>query len=335
MSKVVKTKHTSLSLNEEKMLLRVVPLIFGVVAISWGVFTTIKMRSTNQLTRFDELFPSTVYINTPSELMSIKRKDMNSQYILMNDLTFESSTDLFDKNIDFTGVLEGNGHTINIKGTAINSLFYKVGSKGEIKDLKINYINDVEPVEKNFGGIATINEGKIQNVKVEFSKTLSLKEHEFVGGIAAINNGEISKSISIVDFKETEKFVKNYSYGGIVGNALGGKVTQIVTMVNSEFLIDHKQDIIDGVASSPKVAYSVAARAEKSETSLIYTLDNEQQFIDRTQPFVTLKSEDELKVGRFYTSAEYGLTFPTKIWKVEDGNIPELIPNCLYVKGGE
>ncbi len=124
---------------------------------------------------------------------------------LMNDLNFpQGSSKATIYAGDFTGIFDGNGHTLNI-GNSDGGLF--TTNKGTIQDLKIVYNNVSNTSADTIGVFADTSEGTIQNCISEGNMVTGLHR---AGGIAGLNKGTIKNCIGI-----NNNYIKTVATGSI------------------------------------------------------------------------------------------------------------------------
>ena len=123
-----------------------------------------------------------------------------------------------NEKIEYNGIFEGNGHTIN--NIYINSnnsnqgLFGVVGENGKIKNIKIN--GKIETTGILAGGITGVNNGTI--LKCSNNAEVVMNGAYDVGGITGVNNGTIMKCINQANISS-----RGETAGGISGlNGLYG-----------------------------------------------------------------------------------------------------------------
>lgn len=118
-----------------------------------------------------------------------KALSRGDKYVLTKDLTLEGKGDL-----DFDGVLDGNGHTIyvdSLEGFGIKR------NTGTIKNLNIVYRMKSGEISSQVGLVANKNEGTISNIKVtieDIKITANRTQENDCGvyGVAVENEGTIS-----------------------------------------------------------------------------------------------------------------------------------------------
>jgi len=128
----------------------------------------------------------------------------------LNDNTERSS---YFQGTDFTGVFDGNGHTIShltIKGAYHVGLFGQLASGGAVSNLSLGAV-DVNGVGYIGSIVGCNNGGSITNC----SNTGTLSGDSRLGGLVGSNNG------SIANCRSTGTISGDYSTGGLVGSNSG------------------------------------------------------------------------------------------------------------------
>ena len=171
-----------------------------------------------------------VEISNAEELQQI-RENPSGNYVLVDDIDM-SHIDNFEPIENFTGTLDGNGHTIS--NLTINRpemdwvglflsvrddtrLFGLVGDKGTVKDVRLKDANVTG--DKYVGSLAGANLGTVTGS----STTGEVRGDEVVGGLVGQNEGTIRESY-------TSNYVSGDSVlGGLVGWNYGGIVESYST----------------------------------------------------------------------------------------------------------
>lgn len=165
-------------------------------------------------------------ITTATQLQNMS---LDGNYILMNDIDLSktSFTPIGGLYGYFTGTFDGNGHTITINNSYINSsckyrgLFSQIGSEGIVKNLTVKGTLENRMEDPSYvGGIAGRNSGTITNcssfVDINVSGyNYSSPKSCTTGGIAGSNSGIITFCFSYS--KDIMGPKNNYGTGGIVG----------------------------------------------------------------------------------------------------------------------
>ena len=130
-------------------------------------------------------------IRTEADLLTISGK-MSGKFILMNDITLSGSWtslgyDATNGHIAFTGILDGNGHTITVSNYSGYSFVYK--NQGTIKNLTLA---GAVKATYRIGVFCYHNEGLIQNChnKVALTGSVGATEMEQCGGLVMSNLAE-------------------------------------------------------------------------------------------------------------------------------------------------
>ncbi len=200
-------------------------------------------------------------ISTFSELNQI-RSGLDKHYKLMSDIHVSEAEQAkgwkpigapyegFPQG-DFTGVLDGNGHSIIgltcknksefIENDYLSGLFYRIGENGRVHDLNLDHflctingrirfrpLEDI-PDTLHYGGIAQINQGVISNCQVNGLFVTMLQAYTMkmcIGGIAAESSGLINRCSSLSVICDNNKPYA-CTIGGIVGHlSKEGRITE-------------------------------------------------------------------------------------------------------------
>ena len=161
-------------------------------------------------------------ISTASELTSALA-GLSGSYYLTADIAASGWAPVGTSSAPFTGVLDGNGHTITYSttGTSYDGLFGYIGGRGSVKDLTlkgtlvgINYT----------GSVAGYNAGTISNCASSVVVTFHNGSSSYgVGGIAGMSEGTVEYCSFTGSLAESDNTSFN-DVGGIVGRTMGGKV---------------------------------------------------------------------------------------------------------------
>ncbi len=167
------------------------------------------------------------------------KNNLDGNYRLMNDLV-KSSTyiELIGREMEsdtyhsFTGVFDGNGHTIQLNITVDYEYVDRntkelVGlfciNEGTIKNLTARiFITGKASHELYYGGICGKNLGVIENCRVNADDFAILQEGaRYIGGIAGYNSGTIKECYNTGQIRGSTSYNYNdkgpYYIGGIVG----------------------------------------------------------------------------------------------------------------------
>ncbi|MBQ8356623.1 MAG: hypothetical protein IJX39_02320 [Clostridia bacterium] len=236
----------------------------------------------DELSEGDGSAGSPFIINSATQFVNLATGE--GQYSkLMGDIDFGGQT--ISPIALFSGHLDGNGYRIyNFKissGSKSVGLFKE--NKGTVKNLIIGKSNTetiIEASQKNgslyVGGIAAINNGTIENCKVEgvtVSGTVKRTENGriycYVGGIAGNNQGSItnctviSSSVSAAAKHDSNDYQNTYAYtGGIAGWHSGKLSDSYVTQCEIKSYASTKAFALDDAS-----AYSIAGGLAGHSTS--------------------------------------------------------------------
>lgn len=237
-----------------------------------------------------------ILISTPDELLALAEAaaDLTKNYKLANDLDMEG---LAGKVIGkynngasgekaFTGIFDGDGHTIRNLSIAGEALFSYVGTDGIVRNLTLGHAaveftgndsngapaalvsNNKGIIEKCFsiqssvvskynnrvGGLVGNNEGTIRQCGVSGGSVMYQNTGMMTGGLVGRNTGSVSESFSSAS-------VSGYrAVGGFVGGAEDGAVTDCYAAgtVNG----NNEAAGFAGMLSSPAVLTNVYASVD-------------------------------------------------------------------------
>jgi hypothetical protein len=192
-------------------------------------------------------------------------------------------------NAEFTGIFDGNGHTIKNFGHSTTGimnefgLFKTIGAQGVVKNLSIEISETVNlNVMAKSAVLAQRNDGLIENVLLKGDIRSS---GVYVASFAYYNYGTIKNSLSLVRIFINESSTTMSTVRGLVS-------THGTTAVMENVFVDKTLTGIVSVSSSANSA-----------------IDN------------LAKSTVELQTASTYSG------FDTSIWNIVDGSYPTLIPH--------
>jgi predicted outer membrane repeat protein len=199
--------------------LRAIPLLIVVCLLSSQVYAPYGGRTGGSGTPNN---PYLIYTAEEINEIGLHQEDWDKHFKLMADIDLSSYTGTafniigIDQMRSFTGVFDGNGHTISNLSYTLTSyrtqnigLFgYVEGPNAEIKNLGMINPNRDTRARDNIGSLAGYNSGKITNCYVQGG---SFMGNERVGGLVGVNAGTITNCYS------TSSVVGGDQVGGLVG----------------------------------------------------------------------------------------------------------------------
>jgi len=164
-----------------------------------------------------------VYVYDADGINNI-RNDLDGYYVLMRDVNLYQSgytvwtpIGYIDSSIQFTGTLDGNGHTIS-GITAINEshdtqgLFRRIGTAGTVQNLTVEgSVTGYYCV----GGLTGVNSGAITGCR----SSVTVNGDNYAGGLVGVNNGTITSSYA------TGAVSGIIQVGGLAGHSYYGTIT--------------------------------------------------------------------------------------------------------------
>lgn len=203
---------------------------------------------------------SYISISTQTDLANISA-NMSGNYVLTADITLSGNWDAIggDTSTSFSGIFDGNNHTISNLSTSSRSyagLFYK--NSGTIRNLivknitcSVDYYEDLsdswpsyENVAATIGGIAAYNSGTVYNCRLEGNINISTGNYlglwftwlsrsndngsgcnfynsYTIGGMVGENNGTVDSCTVTAGFTYTSTNYMGSSFGILGGVASG------------------------------------------------------------------------------------------------------------------
>lgn len=158
-------------------------------------------------------------IDTQAELQKIKNKT-DGTYTLKKNAKIEIDMSTWETIANFNGTIEGNGARLALTGSTSKTLFGTFDANAKVKNLTIVGIN-IERVNGDYvGGLASVNNGTLDNIDV--SGSIKSNKVGGVGGIVGLNTKLITNSdadsLTIVSATSSGSTTK---VGGIAGENRG------------------------------------------------------------------------------------------------------------------
>ena len=239
-----------------------------------GTHITMDMTTDGVFTLYGN-WTKHIEINSASDWTSldITNEEVQSANIyLMNDIELNDYTTIFNTSNPFSGVFDGNEHTITINITGgSEGCFALIGvNEGVVKRLTLTGSQITASPEENdivyAGLVAGISRGTITGVSVSLSSlVISAPTNTcYVGGVVGANYGEISN-------------VQTLSNAGITLTANKGYVGGVVGLNASGFVIGANITDLDivGSATTDLCAGFVAGKINYGDTEEIVIANSE------------------------------------------------------------
>lgn len=171
--------------------------------------------------------------------------------LLKADITVPSGTWIpiadYNEGLVFKGTFDGDGHSVSITAQAPISNYQGLFgyNKGTIKNVTVSgAVSGSEYV----GGIAAVNEGTIENAANQ-AEIVSTAPVAFAGGIAGINYGDI---VSATNNGSVTSQSAGSCTGGVAGAAPSGSITSsnntgTITGANANTLDEYNESCVGGI----------------------------------------------------------------------------------------
>ena len=202
-------------------------------------------------------------------------KDCRGHYVLTSDIYLKAPWKTIDSVEGFSGVLDGNGHTVyNLTLKGENGLFSNI-TGGTVKNLALSGVSAGQSFEG--GIIAACSYGYIENCSV--TGEIKVKKGKNAGALAGENNGRILNCTAAVDIEgagdnriggicaENKGVIEKSSFSGNIAVTDGGAgVGGICASDNGGYITECAADI----AVSVRGGAGVGGICAGSEGSSIY-----------------------------------------------------------------
>lgn len=204
-----------------------------------------------------------IKISTKQELLTALKFGSRT-YEIEKDIEIDGS-EFVNKN--FSGVILGNDHTVNIVGEVKSSLVKNLS--GRIENLNFKLLDSELKITQNVAIVAENSSGKIENVRIsgKFSGEFNSTEDVFFGVVASKNTGEILNSEIEVN-ATLENINQSNAYFGVVAGINEGKISNC--LVKPGIVTADTVDIAGVVGQN----YGEIIECE-NKTTLIQTSDKE------------------------------------------------------------
>lgn len=189
----------------------------------WITFETVLGRGSSEK-------PYKVY--TERQLTTAMKS--SKSYILAKDITLESTW----QRIDFSGALNGNGHSIYVGDKINNGMINELS--GSLLNIKFVFSDLDIAFTKKKGFITQINNGVIDDVHIDVKGNFTEDNEEeniYVSFLAYENNGEIKSSSINGDITFIGNGSKDVYFSGIA-SINKGTITDCFTTEKSKFITD-------------------------------------------------------------------------------------------------
>lgn len=273
-------------------------------------------------------------ISSYTELVSKITIDPFVSVVLTNDIVIEEPI-----NIDYKGVFNGGGHTVQINQSDIvvpsNAEFYtgifKVNS-GTIRNVNFTVNIDIT-ISDNYannayiGGLVAINKGIIKNVGLEVNffklsiSSVSSKGYVRAGSLCGQNSGEISEMN--INISKYEVFY--------AGNTFGGDISTIGSVVGANgVIVDgiYRQGTIDGRCSYKK-------QSSDKDYSIYYEADAEATEVYNRNSWETAYADFYYYKGNVMTEATSKFDTECVYYKLQSGITSDYFDDAIKTVGEE
>ena len=246
----------------------------------------------------------------------------NDTIYLTKDITVSDKAHFGSSEYPFRGTLDGRGHTIYLDYTD-TSLFGYIAKEAVIRNVNFVYKNAVSVNGIAFGGVAKINDGTIENCKVEFTN-LQLNGAGLFSPLVTVNRGTVSGVA--VDGKVSKVGNPDEAmvlYGSVCVYNKGDMSSLIAEVEYEGFACTSLEEYENGGAENTSISAVRYDDIEGGKTELACAIVPETQIaFDRDdEGIVSL----DVQKAYMYNNVFGALLFDGNCWKLEDDGIRLII----------
>jgi len=265
----------------------------------------------------------TVLVESTEDITKLGKAIYNDKLYLQNDIHItDPSFRIGSAEYPFAGILEGNGHSVFLDYSEADegvTLFDCLAITAQIRNVNFVYTN-INLTGVEFGGIAKINDGIIENCKLIYNSVKVSCEGKF-SPFVIINRGIIRNVFvdgkTVIGNVAPEK-EKNVFFGNLcVYNA--GEISGIIVRTDFEgFESTDKLKNLKGEASNHAISavrYSDVGSATTTKIAAI--LPDDVQICDQTKGAELLSSAEVFIADKIF----YYFDFNNSYWKIEGESI--------------
>ena len=319
--------------NVVKRRVRILFLVLGTALVGFNVVGIISLNSKQEIKKIDAFYPRTHLVTSLNDLTKNSYKNIDGNFVLMNDITIDGDSPL--KNATLKGMIDGNGFNIYVKGNAKSSILHAIAKSGSVKNLGVYYSSEASflNLSNDFGGLATYNEGSIENC-FSFFEDVKLGSATLFGGLVAYNKGSIKHTITGLNVSENETYISQYVIGGIAAADINGQISKCYSELKSDYLIANRDAIIAREAFASLEGNFLGTKTNQTTLTSLYSVETMLPHIDRYYQGTRYVSKEEVK-PELYLSDDYDLQFSSEIWDMTQEKAENLLVDYCSVKKGD
>lgn len=285
-------------LERDSKLDRIIMTFIMLCIVAVGVYFAIYF---NQVQRTSNVTIEAKKIETFEELKALNNTLLNDNYFITKDIIIDEDFTLGSKENPLTGKLFGNGHTISINCETSSSLIYQIVGNSTVSNLKVEYTKKTSQLTKDFGGIATINYGKITDCYVTYNEGLYVGDSATVGGVCALNFGELKNVICKVNLIENLTQFSNSRIGGIVGVSMDNSLIEnCLSLATSQYVENIESNIENGQLKTYNIGKVYGTKFSNASVKSVYTVKTKALYSDKFDSGIVWNLTDEYQGSSFY-----------------------------------
>ena len=265
---------------------------------------------------------SVMYVYDISDISTLDESVYNDRIYLAKDIVItDPNFRIGSEAVPFEGVFDGQGHTVTFaysEATSQTSLFGYLSPNAVVRN--VNFVFDTITVSgTTFGGIARINDGKVENCKLVYN-SLVLTDSGMFSPFVTINRGTISSVVisgelkgNVDASKENEIF-----FGNVCVYNSGTLKSAIVTANYSDIKCTDELNILKGAAKNLGISSVRYNDVENGTTERVAAILPKGQFTTDKTSVVEFTNAQSV----FYNEKIFdALDFNNNYWKIEEQDL--------------
>lgn len=239
--------------------------------------------------------------------------------------SFELSADALPDGLDFYGTLDGNGHTITVKGDTLKKPIFNALKKGSaVKRLNVVAKSTVGSDGENIAVLATQNEGTVENCALTVDRIYIGTNCKNAAGLVTFNTNTISNVL--IDVKSVDYDVTLVNWQCRFGSVAAVNYAQVKNVFADVSFEKHaeqlKQPLFDNEKPNGFIGYVFGAMPENDGSgniSDVYFFNGDYVCRSVDEAVITLKNYKDIN------SDLLGKKWSADVWRLsKDGEFPEL-----------
>ena len=180
---------------KKEAVLKPVKRIVAILCIA-AIISAVLICTTKEL-NYQMIAEKEIHISSGTDIQLRGKGMYNDTIYLTKDISVNENAQIGSVDHPFEGIFDGKGHTVYLdysNADADTSFFNYISPNAVVRNVTFVYEN-VAVDGHSFGGVAKINDGTIENCKVEFSD-IKLYEEGLFSPFVTVNRGTITNVVA-------------------------------------------------------------------------------------------------------------------------------------------